>query len=52
MVVKELLKLLVAEVDAKLLKAIVVEDLKPGDVEDADKCDPDNKTDWDPLPLR
>ena len=47
MVVKELLKLLVAEVDAKLFKAVVVEDLKPGDVEDADKCYPDDKTDLD-----
>ena len=39
MVVEELLELLVDVVDADLFKAIVVEDLEAGDVEDADVGD-------------
>ena len=37
MLVEELLQLLVDIVDADLLEAVVVEDLKAGDVEDSDK---------------
>ena len=37
--VEELLELLVDVVDADLFKAIVVEDLEPGDVEDTDVGD-------------
>ena len=37
--VEELLQLLVDVVDADLLKAVVVEDLKAGDVEDTDVGD-------------
>ena len=44
MVIKELLQLLVAEVDTQLLKAVVVEDLKSGDVKDANERYPANTT--------
>ena len=44
MVVKELLQLLVAEVDAELFESVVVEDLKSCDVEDADEGYPENTT--------
>ena len=39
MLVEELLQLLVDIVDADLFEAVVVEDLKAGDVEDADVGD-------------
>ena len=39
-VVEELLQLLVSEVDADLLEAVVVEDLKAGDVEDTNELNP------------
>ena len=39
MVVEELLQLLVNKVDGDLFKAIVVEDLEPGDVEDTNVGD-------------
>ena len=42
MVVKELLQLLVAEVDAELFESVVVEDLKSCDVKDADERYPKN----------
>ena len=40
MVVEELLELLVAEVDAHLFEAVVVEDLEAGNVQNADEGDP------------
>ena len=39
MVVEELLELLVTEVDTDLLEGVKFEDLKAGDVEDADEVD-------------
>ena len=39
MLVEELLQLLIDVVDADLLKAVVVEDLKAGDIEDTDVSD-------------
>jgi len=39
-VVEELLELLITEVDADLLEAIVIEDFKTSDVEDTDELDP------------
>ena len=38
--VEELLKLLVGVVDAELLEAVEIEDLEPGDVQDADEAGP------------
>ena len=39
MMVEELLEFFVTEVDADLLKRVEFEDLKAGDVEDADEVD-------------
>ena len=51
MVIEELLQFLVAKVDAQLFKAVVVEDLKSGDVKDANERNPANTTILKLLPL-